>query len=102
MMNDYASVSFMQKMLILQSVVLTTCDANQQNRNYQTNVVRLRRFHVQQFHKYDLIASRLSKMLLSAPNQQLPLTDVIKSFVSSELNTDSAIDQVQLEVKSSI
>ena len=51
-------------------------------RNLNTNIVRLKRFHVQQHHKYDVLAANLCKLLLDTPNQELPLIAVQKHFVS--------------------
>lgn len=50
--------------------------------NAITNVVRLKRFHVQEHHKYDVLASRLCKLLLDSPNQELPLIEIQEHFVS--------------------
>lgn len=68
--------------LFLQPVVVSTTDSVTCVRNFTTNVVRLKRFHVQEHHKYDILASKLCKLLLDSPSQEVLLSDVQRHFVS--------------------
>ena len=69
--------------LFLQPLVVSTTDSVIRVRNFTTNVVRLKRFHVQEHHKYDILASRLCKLLLDSPSQEMLLSDVQQYFVST-------------------
>lgn len=55
-------------------------------RNYHTNVIRLKRFHVQELHRYDVLATSLSKLLMNSPNQELPLSEIQKQVVRDAHN----------------
>ena len=68
--------------IFLQPLVVSTTDSVICVRNFTTNVVRLKRFHIQEHHKYDILASRLCKLLLDSPNQEMLLSDVLQHFVS--------------------
>ena len=68
--------------LFLQPLVVSTTESVICVRNITTNVVRLKRFHVQEHHKYDILASRLCKLLLDSPSQEMLLSDVLQHFVS--------------------
>ena len=68
--------------LFLQPLVVSTTESVICVRNFTTNVVRLKRFHVQEHHKYDILASRLCKLLLDSPSQEMLLSDVLQHFVS--------------------
>ena len=76
--NNYDLFSF----LLCQPVVVSTTDPVKFVTNVATNVVRLKRFHVQEHHKYDVLASKLCKLLLDSPCQEMPLTDIQNHFVS--------------------
>lgn len=67
-------------LVTMQNVVVSTTDPVKNVSNAITNVVRLKRFHVQEYHKYDVLASRLCKLLLDSPNQELPLIDIQTHF----------------------
>ena len=68
--------------LFLQPLVVSTTDSVIRVRNFTTNMVRLKRFHVQEHHKYDILASRLCKLLLDSPSQEMLLSDLQQHFVS--------------------
>ena len=65
-----------------QPVVVSTTHPVKFVRNVTTNVVRLKRFHIQEHHKYDVLASRLCKLLLDSPSQEMALVDIRRHFVS--------------------
>ena len=80
--SETRHIIYLFEMLFLQHIVVSTTDPVNFLRNVITNVVRLKRFHVQEHHKYDVLASRLCRLLLDSPNQEMPLIDIQRHFVS--------------------
>ncbi|XP_044181643.1 general transcription factor 3C polypeptide 1-like isoform X7 [Acropora millepora] len=77
-------------LITLQPVIITSDSSKpaftryEGGRNYHTNVIRLKRFHVQELHRYDVLATSLSKLLMNSPNQELPLSEIQKQVSESK------------------
>ncbi|XP_068737049.1 general transcription factor 3C polypeptide 1-like isoform X2 [Montipora capricornis] len=78
-------------LITLQPVIITTTNSSKAafiwyegGKNYITNVIRLKRFHVQELHRYDVLATSLTRLLMEAPNQELPLSEIQKRVTESK------------------